>query len=149
MRNLCAVYLCDSIQRGLAVRRFYSSSMSALPPKADMCSAKRNVSYGPKADIHIQRFLNQKRISAGSIRRHKTKLTSAFFRMSAKGQKWTLLYSITSSALSNSERGMVRPSALAVLRLMTNSNFVGCSTGRSAGLAPFSILSTYAAARRN
>ena len=31
---------------------------------------------------------------------------------------------------------MVRPSALAVLRLMTSSNFVGCSTGRSPGLAP-------------
>ena len=30
-----------------------------------------------------------------------------------------------------------------------NSNFVGCSTGRSAGLAPFKILSTYVAARRN
>ena len=43
---------------------------------------------------------------------------------------------------------MVRPSALAVLRLMTSSNFVGCSTGRSAGLAPLRILSTYSAARR-
>src|SRR5262245_44826498 len=30
---------------------------------------------------------------------------------------------------------MVRPSAFAVLRLMTNSNFVGCCTGRSPGLA--------------
>src|SRR6266850_5550747 len=29
---------------------------------------------------------------------------------------------------------MVRLSALAVLRLMTNSNVVGCSTGRSAGV---------------
>jgi len=34
------------------------------------------------------------------------------------------------------------PSALAVLRLMTRSNFVGCSMGRSPGLAPFRILST-------
>jgi hypothetical protein len=34
----------------------------------------------------------------------------------------------------------VRPSALAVLRLMTSSNFVGCSTGRSPGLAPFQNL---------
>jgi len=25
--------------------------MSALPPKADMCSANRNVRYGPQADI--------------------------------------------------------------------------------------------------
>ena len=30
---------------------------------------------------------------------------------------------------------MVRPRAFAVLRLMTNSNFVGSSTGRSPGLA--------------
>ena len=37
---------------------------------------------------------------------------------------------------------MVRPSAWAVLRLMTSSNVVGCSTGRSAGLVPFRILST-------
>jgi hypothetical protein len=36
-------------------------------------------------------------------------------------------------------RRMVRPSALAVFRLMTSSNFVGCSMGRSAGLAPLRI----------
>jgi hypothetical protein len=30
---------------------------------------------------------------------------------------------------------MVRPRAFAVLRLMISSNLVGCSTGRSAGLA--------------
>src|SRR5262249_52873623 len=51
-------------------------------------------------------------------------------------------YSITWSALSSSVCGIVRPSTFAVLRLMTNSNFVGCSTGRSAGLAPLRILST-------
>jgi hypothetical protein len=38
---------------------------------------------------------------------------------------------------------MVRPSALAVLRLIARSNFDGCSTGSSPGLAPFRILSTY------
>ena len=32
--------------------------------------------------------------------------------------------------------------------LTTNSNLVGCSTGRSPGFAPLRILSTYAAARR-
>jgi len=31
---------------------------------------------------------------------------------------------------------MVTPSAFAVLRLMTSSNLVGCSTGKSPGLAP-------------
>src|SRR5207253_2394911 len=57
-------------------------------------------------------------------------------------------HSITSSARASSEAGMSRPSVFAVLRLMTSSNFVGCSTGRSAGLAPLRILSTKNAARR-
>src|SRR5262245_23355455 len=51
-------------------------------------------------------------------------------------------HSITSSARASSEIGTVRPSALAVVRLMTRSNFVGCSTGISAGFAPRRILST-------
>src|SRR5258705_11453262 len=38
--------------------------------------------------------------------------------------------------------GTVRPRALAVLRLITSSNLVGCSTGRSDGFAPRRILST-------
>src|SRR5262249_18755917 len=49
---------------------------------------------------------------------------------------------ITWSARSSSDCGIVRPSAFAVFRLITNSNFVGCSTGRSAGFAPLKILST-------
>ena len=49
-------------------------------------------------------------------------------------------YSIISSACESSSGDRVRPSALAALRLITSSNLVGCSTGRSAGLAPFRIL---------
>ena len=49
---------------------------------------------------------------------------------------------ITLSARASTFCGIVRPICLAVFRLITNSNFVGCSTGKSAGLAPFSILST-------
>jgi hypothetical protein len=59
----------------------------------------------------------------------------------------TLDYEITSFARSSSDCGMVMPSALAVLRLITSSNLVGCSIGRSAGFAPLRILSTYTAAR--
>ena len=44
---------------------------------------------------------------------------------------------------------MVSSSAFAALALITSSNFVGCSMGKSAGWAPFSILSTYVALRRN
>ena len=56
-------------------------------------------------------------------------------------------YSITSSARATSMGGISRPSALAVLRLMISSNFVGCSIGRSAGFAPLITLTTNAAAR--
>ena len=77
-------------------------SMSALPPKADMCSATRDVRFVPIADI-------------------------------------ALFHWITSSAPAISERGTVRPSALAVLRLMTSSNLVVRSIGRSAGLSPLRI----------
>ena len=61
--------------------------MSALPPKADMCSALGDVRLVPIADIAPS-------------------------------------HSITSSARASSEGGTVRPSALAVLRLITSSYFV-------------------------
>jgi hypothetical protein len=48
-------------------------------------------------------------------------------------------YSITSSARASSVGGTVRPSALAVLRLIKSSMLVGNSTGRSPGLAPFQL----------
>ena len=46
------------------------------------------------------------------------------------------LHSITSSARASSDGGTVRPSILAVWALMTSSNLVDCTTGKSAGLAP-------------
>src|SRR4029453_11529118 len=54
-----------------------------------------------------------------------------------------------SSARTSSDWGIIKPNTVAVLRLITNSHFVGCSTGRSAGLAPLRILSTKVAVRRN
>ena len=44
-------------------------------------------------------------------------------------------YLITLSALASTLGGIVRPICLAAFRLMINSNLVGCSTGKSAGLA--------------
>ena len=55
---------------------------------------------------------------------------------------------MTLSARASTFGGIVRPICLAVFRLITNSNFVGCSTGRSAGLAPFEDLVHVHAARR-
>src|SRR5262249_3143128 len=57
-------------------------------------------------------------------------------------------YLMTSSAWNRRRGEIVRPRAVAVLRLMTSSNRVGCSTGRSPGLAPCRILCTEVAARR-
>src|SRR5262249_37202325 len=51
-------------------------------------------------------------------------------------------HSITSSARKSTEGGMVRSRDFAVLRFTANSNFVGCSTGRSAGLTPLRTLAT-------
>jgi hypothetical protein len=55
---------------------------------------------------------------------------------------------ITLSARANTFGGIVRPICFAVFRLITSSNFVGCSTGMSAGFAPLRILSIWLAARR-
>src|SRR5215831_6782810 len=52
------------------------------------------------------------------------------------------LHSITSSARASSVVGTSRPSAFAVLRLITKSYLVGACTGRSAGFSPFSMRST-------
>ena len=50
--------------------------------------------------------------------------------------KRCLVYSITLSERTRNVSGIVSPSAFAVVRLMTKSNLVGCSTGMSAGLVP-------------
>jgi hypothetical protein len=52
------------------------------------------------------------------------------------------LHSITSSAATSKPGGTVRPSIRAVWALMTRSNFVDWTTGRSAGLAPFKMRPT-------
>ena len=63
-------------------------------------------------------------------------------RTRASEERATVDHWMISSARPSSDGGIVRPRALAVLRLMTSSNLVGCSMGRSAGFAPFRILST-------
>src|SRR5262249_46904099 len=48
-------------------------------------------------------------------------------------------HSITSSARESRSSEILTPSALAVLRFITSSNLVDCSTGSSAELAPLRI----------
>jgi len=51
-------------------------------------------------------------------------------------------YSISSSASVCKVGGIVKPSVLAVLTLITSSYFDGCNIGRSEGFAPLSIFPT-------
>src|SRR4030095_15674691 len=66
-------------------------------------------------------------------------------RRTIENRKW--YHRMILSALASTFGGIVRPICLAAFRLMKNSNFTGCSTGRSAGLVPLRILSTIDAAR--
>ena len=68
-----------------------------------------------------------------------------------RGFETTLLkggHSMTLLALVRSAGGIDSPRLVAVLRLTPKSNIVGGSIGKSAGLAPLSILSAMPAARR-
>jgi hypothetical protein len=65
------------------------------------------------------------------------------------GVAGVVVHSMIWSARARSDDGMARPSALAVLRLITSSNFVGCSMGKSPGRAPRRMRSTYRAMRWN
>ena len=50
--------------------------------------------------------------------------------------------------MASSPGGKLRPNALAVLRLITNSNLIDCMTGRSAGFSPLRIRPVYTPAWR-
>jgi hypothetical protein len=55
---------------------------------------------------------------------------------------WNGFHSSNSSARISSANGTSIPSVLAVCKLTSNSTFVDCSTGRSAGLLPLMMRST-------
>ena len=64
------------------------------------------------------------------------------------GRLMAQAHRMTSSAWKRRDGGIVKPSAWAVLRLMTSRNVVGRSMGKSAGVAPLRIFSTKTAQRR-
>jgi len=65
--------------------------------------------------------------------------SAALCQLRRNASQQTEPYSITSSARASSIGGTSRPSALAVLRLMTNSYLVTCWMGRSTGFSPLRI----------
>jgi hypothetical protein len=72
----------------------------------------------------------------GSVPKREERHRSKSSPTSCRKRPSTPSYSITSSAMASTAGGIVRPSALAAFRLITRSNLVGRTTGRSPGLAP-------------
>ena len=118
---------------------------SGLPPKADIDRTHRDgfhsksiITRIPPASCPV-RVTADRHFRSAPKNRHRQAVPACPF-CAKLGSR--LSHSITSSAVANISGGMVQPMAFAVLRLMISSNLVTCSTGRSAGLAPFRILST-------
>src|SRR5215472_9066871 len=105
--------------------------MSALGQKQTSEYARPMSALPPKADIDLVDGDVRYVPKADITRRNKN-----------------IAYSISASARVSTDCGMVIPSALAVLRLITSSYFVGACTGKSLGLSPFRMRSTYRAAPR-
>src|SRR5262245_61639944 len=101
--------------------------LEALPESAQQLFVLR---YGGEQPDHRHRWLLGARRERPCGRR----------RAAEKRDELAPLHSITSSARAMSAGGTVMPSILAVSWLMTISNFVDCTTGSSAGLAPLRIL---------
>src|SRR6266536_3369469 len=96
-------------------------------------------------DFAAKRGVDQERVIAAFLHRARVGLFELSWNVLCPTSRRCHLadvwryYSITSSAFASSEGGTVRPSPFAVLRLMTNSNLVGCMIGRSAAFAPWRI----------
>src|SRR5262249_45585340 len=94
---------------------------------------------------HVVRHVSERSAVQKSHHRHRRLLRTCRERPRSgraaeqRDELAPVTHSITSSARASSVGGTVRPSAPAVLRLMTSSILVGCSTGMSAGFAPLRI----------
>jgi hypothetical protein len=78
---------------------------------------------------------------AGLTKRPRSPRAYRFHARGSAESRWAI-HSMTSSARRRNDSGIVSPSAFAVLRLITNSNLIGRSIGKSATLAPLRIRST-------
>src|SRR5262249_14869311 len=88
----------------------------------------------------IHQHANAPRLTRRLLRAHRQRPCC---RAAEQRDELAAVHSITSSARASSLSGTWRPSAFAVLRLITSSNLVGCITGKSAGLAPLRTFPAY------
>src|SRR5262249_49329141 len=87
------------------------------------CAARASVGVGERQTAETCQL--RRRLCLGGDRRGEE-------AEGARNERSPVYHSITSSARASTDGGMVRPRALAVLRLITSSNLVGSWTGRSA-----------------
>jgi hypothetical protein len=98
---------------------------------AGLAPIKRRAAGGLKAPAH-SRFAS----NSGPVRCGVGRVVCAMSRRERMQQMPPLL---DSSAVASNVGGMVRPSVLAVLKLITSSNLLDWTTGRSVGFAPLSM----------
>jgi hypothetical protein len=114
---------------------------ATFPSSSPLTPATQSCLFGPCARLNA---------SAAAYRRcafrERHEALAAKHNMSMRGRARLFRaksgHSITSSARASRVGAISRLSALADLRLIKSSMWVGNSTGRSPGLAPFKILST-------
>src|SRR5450631_2718449 len=97
--------------------------------RCDCCSNQQTVFGGNVADGSKAVLTAPKHDFRSSPNNRHEATAAAFLKGAINGLMHCKYYSITSSTTASSAGGIVRPIALAVLRLMTNSNFVGACTG--------------------
>src|SRR6186997_345700 len=103
--------------------------------EADICAATSHVRFTPNSDRKSRHAANG-HVCFPPESGHVQCRSSCRLRANSGH---SAIHSITSSAATSRFGGTVRPSAFAVLRLIANSNLVGCTTGSSEGLAPLRI----------
>src|SRR5262245_37638016 len=127
---------CDSCEwTPLYERRaFRNAQVQRCVDVARVFRCARGKLLGEKVPSESRIFLKNRTRSPCCARRERPRCR----RAAEQRHELATPHSITSSAMESTSPGMVRPSALAVLRLITNANLVAWITGRSPGLAPLS-----------
>jgi hypothetical protein len=135
-------FICPSLQRRrcLIVYQLFRAPHRFAAPRSKLTA---EVSYGsdsvrlwPSTTFPLipqQRTRSLHQLHGSSVPTRNTLRPSA----ATCAQSWA--YSITSSARSKMDCGIVIPSSLAVFRLITSPNLVGRCTAILEGLSPFKI----------
>ena len=114
------------------------SKVKGLPRARWSCNAERSDLLSTRQYSRIvERWVASIGLDPAAYGTHTMRRTKAtlVYRISE-------LHSITRSARRSTDTGIARPSALAVLRLITNSTVFASSTGRSPAFVPFRIRCT-------